>query len=189
MKLLRTLLLLGVLALSVPAWAEVTVIRTDPQTGSQAVDPNLTQLRIYFSEPVRTTGYSVVRSSLGRFPEITTQPSFEDGGKACVLSVKLAPGTVYSLGINSATHRNFRSAADPDESVTPYVLAFTTSGEGPATKSATQRWQEDLAFLLRPFQPDTRISFSTCRRRNSASAWRTSIGVSRTSRKIRLPSR
>ncbi len=88
-----------------------------------------------------------MRSDLGRLPDITAKPGFEEDGKICVLSVKLAPGTVYSLGINSERYTGFRRAANPEDVVTPYLLTFTTSGEGPATKSATERWQEDLAFL------------------------------------------
>jgi hypothetical protein len=144
----RSLMVAAVLlALPAVARADLTVVSTAPRSGAQRVDPNLSQIRIRFSAPVRTDRYSVCRTEEGRYPTVTGPLTFEEGGLVCLLPVKLRPGTVYSLSINSEDYRGFCSAADRNVTAVPYLLTFTTSGEGPATKGRTQRWREDLAYL------------------------------------------
>jgi hypothetical protein len=144
----RSLIVMAVLlALPAAARADLTVLSTAPRNGAQRVDPSLSEIRVRFSAPVRTDRYSVCRTEEGRYPTVTGPLTFEEGGLVCVLPVKLQPGTTYSLSINSDEYRGFSSAADPKITATPYLMTFTTSGEGPATKGRTERWREDLAYL------------------------------------------
>lgn len=140
---------LAALAMLLPtiAAAEITVVSTDPPTGARDVAPTLSEVRIRFSAPVRTDRYSIVTTDQGRQLNVIGSLAFEEDGRVCVLAVKLAPGTTYSYSVNSARYTGFCSAADPNDVVKPYLVVFTTSGEGPATKSPTQRWREDLALL------------------------------------------
>ena len=58
--------------------------------------------------------------SLG--PKDGPPPRWENGGKTCVLAVKLIPGTLYAVGVTSFRHTGFRA---PDNKVAvPYVWGF-----------------------------------------------------------------
>lgn len=135
------------LAFPAAARAELTVVSTTPRNGAHGVDPSLSQIRIRFSAPVRTDRYSACRTEEGRYPQVTGPLTFEEGGLVCLLPVKLQPGTTYSLSINSEDYRGFCSAENRSVTVVPYLVTFTTSGVGPASKGRTQRWREDLAYL------------------------------------------
>jgi len=131
--------------------AEITVTRTYPENGAKNIDPKLNYIRVRFSAPVRTDGWSFPTTSLGSPIEVTGKPRFEDGGLLCILPIKLKPGTTYSVSVNSARHRNFKSAGDPSVTVTPYPITFSTSGQPTkATQKMTPaKWREDLAYLAR----------------------------------------
>lgn len=105
--------------------AELTVVKTVPANGATNVDPLLTEVKIVFSTPVKMNSWSFVQTNQGEFPEIMDDPYFPDN-RTCVLPVLLEPGRTYSIGINSATRRGFKSAADERITATPYVLTFTT---------------------------------------------------------------
>jgi len=105
--------------------AGLRVVVTSPEHGEQDVDPALTTVTIVFSQAVNQEQWSFAVIDEGEVPEIVGEPTFADA-KTCVLPVKLAPSTVYGLSVNSATHRNFVSAADPTVVAEPYAFTFTT---------------------------------------------------------------
>lgn len=51
-------------------------------------------------------------------------PRWEDGGRTCVLAVKLAPNTLYAAGVESFRHTGFRTA--DNKIAVPYVWVFKT---------------------------------------------------------------
>jgi len=104
---------------------ELTVIKTVPVNGATNVDPLLTEIEIVFSAPVKMNSWSFVKTNRGEFPEVIDDPYFPDN-RTCVLPVLLEPQRTYSIGINSATRRGFKSAADERITVTPYILTFST---------------------------------------------------------------
>lgn len=106
----------------------LTVIKTVPANGATNVDPLLTEIKIVFSAPVKMNSWSFVQSDRGDFPETIDQPYFPDN-QTCILPVLLESGRPYSIGINSATRRGFKSAANEKVTVEPYILTFTTGKE------------------------------------------------------------
>lgn len=104
---------------------ELKVVETVPANGETNVDPEIPEIGIYFSAPLKQNSWSFVETDQGTFPEIAGEPHFLNS-QTCLLPVKLKPNTTYSIGINSTTRKGFRSAEYPGITVTPHVLTFTT---------------------------------------------------------------
>ena len=102
--------------------APPVVIRTVPDSGASGVDPNLTELQVTFSKPMRDDSWSWV--STGQGPQITESPRYLPDGRTCVLPVTLEPGKVYALWINSQQYNAFRDTEG--RSAVPYLLVFET---------------------------------------------------------------
>jgi len=114
---------------------EIRVAQTVPAAGAVNVSPGLEEIVIVFSAPVKQNSWSFVETEAGRFPETAGDPYFKDN-RTCVLPVILEPETAYSLGINSAARKGFKSAADETVAVTPYLLTFSTGPAGSEEKTA-----------------------------------------------------
>lgn len=85
------------------------VVRIEPfANGDQNVDPTLKQIRIVFSEPMSTKGYSIDLGKLGKdhFP-ITKVGEFGADGYSITMHVNLKAGTNYEFVV---TGRSFKSA-------------------------------------------------------------------------------
>lgn len=101
------------------------VVSTIPTAGSEDVDPYLTEITVTYSKAMNTTGWSwSADPSLGPFPEKAGEPRFLEDGRTCVLPVKLQPGTIYVLRLNSEQHHGFKDV--DDRSAEPYLLTFRT---------------------------------------------------------------
>lgn len=100
------------------------VIQTTPESGVSDVDPALTELRVMFSKPMRDGSWSWVKLNEASFPEMTGKPRFLEDGRTCVLPVKLEPGRVYAVWINSDNLQNFKDWAGLP--AVPYLLIFET---------------------------------------------------------------
>ena len=104
------------------------VVKTEPADRARDVDPDLTEVRVTFDRPMKQ-GRSwswMIMEAWGSYPgdKNAGEPSWEDGGKTCVLKVKLRPGTTYAVGVNDRTTRYFQ---DPDgQPAVPYVWVFKT---------------------------------------------------------------
>jgi hypothetical protein len=105
--------------------ADLMVVKTTPENGKGKVDPSLREISIVFSGAVKQNSWSFVATDGGEFPESAGDPYFKDN-KTCVLPVKLKPGMTYSMGINSALKKGFKSATDEKIAAIPYVLTFST---------------------------------------------------------------
>ncbi len=99
------------------------VVRIEPfANGDQNVDPALKQIRIVFSEPMSTKGYSIDLGKLGNdhFP-ITKVVGFAPDGYSITMQVDLKAGTNYDFVI---TGRSFKSAKG--YALQPFPVAFKT---------------------------------------------------------------
>jgi len=100
-----------------------TVVTFDPPNGATNVSPATTQLRVTFSEPMRG-GFSWTGGGES-FPKSSGQkPYWMPDGKTCVLPVSLEPNKSYRCGLNSPSHKNFKSANGVP--LTPVVYTFST---------------------------------------------------------------
>jgi len=97
-----------------------------PPSGATDVDPKLTELRVTFDQDM-AGGFSWTGGG-ETFPRTTGRPRWVDR-RTCVLPVSLEPGRSYRLGINSPSHRNFKSASRIP--VVPVRWSFSTKGSGP----------------------------------------------------------
>jgi hypothetical protein len=101
----------------------IEAIPDDDQTG---VDPNLSQIRVTFDQPMDTGGFSWVGGGPS-FPQTRGKPRWIND-RTCILPVQLEPNKDYWLSINSNRFQNFRSKAGiPAE---PYPITFHTGSGG-----------------------------------------------------------
>jgi RNA polymerase sigma-70 factor (ECF subfamily) len=141
------LLLAGVsIALAGDPTPPPVVIRSEPVSGAEAVDPALTELRVTFSRDMVTENYAWPSTQFGPSPETTGKPCFLPDGRTCVLPVKLKPSTAYAIGINWG---RFNSFMDKESNrALPWLLTFRTADRSPAErKEAKPASAEALALL------------------------------------------
>ncbi len=100
------------------------VIQTFPESGAANVDPALTELRVTFSKLMRDGSWSWTIWGEENFPETTGSARYLADGRTCVLPVKLKPGKLYALWLNSEYHHDFKDREG--QSAVPYVLIFET---------------------------------------------------------------
>jgi hypothetical protein len=103
------------------------IVKLSPPNGAQDVSPDLKELRVTFNVPMGG-GFSWCGDG-PQFPKIPegNHPSWIDGGKTCVLPVKLESGVEYEIGLNSESHKNFQSAGGVP--LEPVLYTFKTSGK------------------------------------------------------------
>ena len=103
------------------------IVKLNPPNGAKDVSPDLKELRVTFDVPMGG-GFSWCGDG-PQFPKIQEgkRPSWIDGGKTCVLPVKLEPGVEYEIGLNSESHKNFQSAGGVP--LVPVLYTFKTSGK------------------------------------------------------------
>ncbi len=100
------------------------IVHVYPPHGATDADPNLTQITVTFNVPMGE-GFSWT----GGGPNYPTVPEGKKAywtadHKTCVLPVELKPGWEYKIGLNSAWHNNFQSAAGVP--LDPAVYTFKT---------------------------------------------------------------
>jgi len=104
------------------------VVKTEPANRARDVSFTLQEIKVTFDRPMQTEkAWSwIIHTNLGTYPGYkgSAEPHWEDDGKTCVLQVKLSPGTLYAIGVNSFRHTGFRDKAD--KVAVPYVWVFKT---------------------------------------------------------------
>lgn len=104
------------------------VVETEPADGAKDVDFTLREIKVTFDRPMVTEkSWSwIIHQNLGVYPGYrgAADPHWEDGGKTCVLPVRLSPDTLYAIGANSFRHTGFR--AKTGKTAVPYVWVFKT---------------------------------------------------------------
>jgi len=103
------------------------IVSAKPTIGSQDVSPDLKEVRITFNVPM-AAGFSWT----GGGPEFPTgpegkKPFWTEDHKTCVLPVELKPNSQYRLGLNSPSHKNFKSADGVP--LAPVVYTFKTGAK------------------------------------------------------------
>ena len=113
------------------------IVETSPKVGATEVDPSLKEITVTFDRDMSRGGWSWTGGGPD-YPPIPEgqKPSYR-GKRTCVLPVKLEPGHYYRVGINSKSHRNFRSADGVP--ARPSAIYFTTKGAAPELVQKTQK--------------------------------------------------
>ncbi len=98
------------------------VLKTTPAALSNDVSPDLNQITVQFDRPM---GGGCSWTGGGEtFPEIIGKPYFDNTATKGIIDVKLKPGQVYLIGINSPSHQNFRSI--DGKPAQRYLILFAT---------------------------------------------------------------
>ena len=100
------------------------VIKTIPESGASDVDPALTELRVTFSKPMKDQCWAWCYEREENFPARTGEPRFLADGRSCVQPVKLEPGKVYAVWLNTEKIKNFQDIEG--QPALPYLLIFET---------------------------------------------------------------
>jgi prepilin-type N-terminal cleavage/methylation domain-containing protein len=100
------------------------VTSTNPQAYADDVTPSLDKITVTFNEAMKDNSWSWTGEG-EKYPQTTGQPSYDPNRTPCSLPVKLGPGKVYWVGINSQTYRNFKSA-EHGAPAKRYVILFAT---------------------------------------------------------------
>ena len=102
------------------------VVKTVPQAGDTAVDPNLDTISVTFSKDMRDGSWSWVQASKHSFPKMMIDKiRYLKDNRTCVAQVKLEPGKTYVIWFNSAKFQNFKST--DHQPAMPYLLVFQTA--------------------------------------------------------------
>jgi tetratricopeptide (TPR) repeat protein len=107
------------------------VVATTPAALANDVDPALGKITVTFDRPMMDKSWSWTGGG-DTFPESAGNMSYDANRTTCTMPVKLQPGKVYWVGINSPSHKNFKSADGTPAA--RYVLLFATkSADGKPT--------------------------------------------------------
>lgn len=101
-----------------------TILKISPfNNGSSTVEPGLTSITIYFSEPMVKYNNGIDYGPLGNqaFPEILPNRTFSDDGLSWTFTANLKPNQQYQILISN----NFRKA--DGVRLKPYLIDFTTT--------------------------------------------------------------
>jgi len=99
------------------------IVKTVPEVLANDVNPASKFIAVTFDRKMRDGSWSWTGGG-ETYPELTGSPSYLPDMKTCRVNVKLEPGKVYCVGINSPSHRNFKSEAGV--SAPWYILLFAT---------------------------------------------------------------
>jgi len=118
------------------------VVKTTPAAFASDVPASLDKIAVTFDQPMMDKSWSWTQYGKGEtFPRKTGEPSYDQTRTKCTLPVKLEPGKVYWVGINSAYHHYFQTPGKAP--ATPYVILFATAGaDGKATPIPKDRLKE-----------------------------------------------
>ena len=84
------------------------LVKTVPAAFEETVDPKLDRIAVTFDRPMRDQSWSWTGGG-DTYPKVTGAISYDAAKTTCTLPVQLEPGTVYWVGVNSPSHRNFKS--------------------------------------------------------------------------------
>ncbi len=109
-----------------------TVVKSEPATLANDVDPGLTSINVTFDQAMADHSWSWTGGGETFPKDGDGKISYDAKHMTCTLPVKLEPGKVYFIGINSPSHRNFKSATG--KAAQRYALCFATkSADGKPT--------------------------------------------------------
>jgi hypothetical protein len=106
------------------ATAPPVVVHSVPEAGRDDIDSSLTEIKVTYSKDMKDHTWSWSTWGQDTFPETTGKPHYLDDKRTCVLPVKLKPGKMYAIWLNSNNFANFKDASG--NSAVPYLLVFKT---------------------------------------------------------------
>ena len=131
MKIVLLLSLLLMSAMPVVFGDEITldtarpvVIKSVPESGSASVDPATTEIRVTFSKDMQPGVWSWGQINKETYPGTSESPKYLEDKRTCVLPVKLQPGKIYAVWINTEKFQNFKDTKGLV--AVPYLLVFKT---------------------------------------------------------------
>lgn len=104
--------------------ARPVVTKCVPESGSTAVDPAITEIRVTFSKEMQPGVWSWGMISKESYPGTSEAPRYLEDKRTCVLPVKLQAGKTYAVWINSEKLQNFKDTKG--QIAVPYLLVFKT---------------------------------------------------------------
>lgn len=120
--------------------AAPVLVVTTPRAMQTDVDPALERIEVTFDRLMRDKSWSWTGGG-DTYPQTTGKPFYDEKRMTCTMPVKLEPGKVYWVGVNSPSYRNFVS----EEGVASpwYILLFSTrSADGKPTPLPADRVRE-----------------------------------------------
>lgn len=84
------------------------VLRMIPPNGATDVDPNLTEIKVFFDRPMRDGSWSVVGGG-PNYPETAGKCHYDEERKVFTLPVQLKPGWKYRFWLNRGEYSSFQS--------------------------------------------------------------------------------
>lgn len=112
------------------------IVATTPAAGAVDVDPVTAEIAVTFDQDM-APGFSWTGGGPEFPPGVEGQRPYWRDSRTATLPVKLEAGHYYRVGINSQSHRNFRSAAGVP--ALPAAIYFTTRGASAEQTSQTQK--------------------------------------------------
>ena len=102
------------------------VIFTSPSAMSNNVDPETDKIVVKFNQPMMPKSFSWTGGGES-FPKVTGTPFYDTKLTTCTLPVRLEPGHVYWVGVNSPNHKYFQTKDKiPADR---YVILFATKNK------------------------------------------------------------
>jgi hypothetical protein len=124
-----------------PTSVPPVVVKTVPESGAADVPAGEYEVRVTFSKAMTDGSWSWCSVWDDSCPEGTESPKYDADHKTCAMKVKLEPGKTYGFWLNTGRFQNFRDTEG--HSAVPYLLVFSTGGQGADLKSATERFVDE----------------------------------------------
>ena len=102
------------------------VVTTSPDALAEDVEPTLDKITVTFDREMMDGSWSWTGGG-DTFPQKTGKIYYDQDKKTCTMPVKLQPGKVYWVGINSPSHNNFKTPENIPAK--RYVIVFATKTE------------------------------------------------------------
>jgi|GEM_PF-1237712 len=100
------------------------VVETFPVSGARDVAPGETEIRVRFSKTMENGSWSWSTAWENSTPESIGSPAYLEGGRTCIMKVRLEPGKTYGWWLNSDNFHNFTDSSG--RPAIPYLLIFQT---------------------------------------------------------------
>ncbi|MBN1942453.1 MAG: DUF4019 domain-containing protein [Phycisphaerae bacterium] len=107
------------------------IVSTSPAALANDVDPKVNKITVTFDQPMMDGSWSWTGGG-ETFPNVTGKIHYDTARTTCTLPVKLEAGKVYWVGVNSPSHKNFKTM--DRKPAKRYVILFATkSADGKPT--------------------------------------------------------
>jgi hypothetical protein len=99
------------------------IVKTSPEFGKTDVSPDLDKISVTFDQPMRDGSWAWCQYG-ENYPEVTGMPSFDKNFLTCSMPIRLQPGQVYLVGLNTPPYEGFHSRSGI--TARPGVMVFAT---------------------------------------------------------------